>query len=49
MPFGAKKGEKMKDISDGYLLKPYDTQKLSKGLKEYIENRVAVLRTRKKD
>ncbi len=47
MPFGTYKGKQMKDLSDGYLLKLYDTQKLSKAMKEYIEGRVAVLRVKR--
>lgn len=49
MPFGAKKGQKLGDISNGYLLKLYDLQKgkMPKALKEYIEQRIPILRTLK--
>ena len=46
-PLGVFKGKKLKDVSDGYLLKLYDAGKAGR-LKEYIENRIAVLRVTKK-
>lgn len=49
MPFGKKKGEKLGDISNGYLLTLYDRQKekLSAELIDYIEDRIPVLRSQK--
>jgi uncharacterized protein (DUF3820 family) len=46
MPFGAKKGTRLGDISDGYFLTLYDAGKLSGKMKIYVENRIAVLRHR---
>lgn len=43
MPFGKKKGQRLGDISDGYLLTLYDRTKVQGFLKEYIENRIPVL------
>jgi hypothetical protein len=36
----------MKEVSDGYLLTLYDAGKLSGALKEYVENRIPILRHR---
>jgi hypothetical protein len=47
MPFGTKKGKKMSEISDGYFIKLYDAGKTSGALKQYIEERIPVLRSRK--
>lgn len=47
MPFGTKKGTRLGDISDGYLLTLYDAGKTSGKLKAYIENRIPVLKNRK--
>jgi hypothetical protein len=46
MPFGKNKGKKLSDVSTGYLLKLFDVQKekLPEGLKNYIEDRIPVLR-----
>jgi hypothetical protein len=46
LKFGAKKGMKLGDVSDGYLLTLYDAGKTSGTLKKYIEERIPVLRSR---
>jgi hypothetical protein len=50
MPFGTKKDKKLGEISNGYLLTLYDRQKekLPKELKEYIEDRIPMLRSIKR-
>lgn len=47
MPFGKHKGKPLRDVPDGYLLQLYDAKKLSGQLKEYVENRIPVLRFQK--
>ncbi len=44
MPFGTKKGLRLGDISDAYLIRLYDTQVLSKRMREYIENRIPMFK-----
>lgn len=45
MPFGKYKGKPVSELSDGYLLKLYDTNKLPKWLKEYAEENISILRS----
>lgn len=47
MPFGKYKDKPLRDVPDGYLLYQYDANKLSGELKEYVENRIPVLRFQK--
>lgn len=49
MLFGTKKGKKLGEITNGYLQKLFDTQKdkLPQDLKDYIEDRIPVLRFQK--
>lgn len=47
MPFGKYKGKALKDAPDGYLLWLYDHKKLKGELKEYVEERIPVLRVMK--
>lgn len=45
--FGKHKGKKMSEVPDGYFLYLYDRNKLKGELKEYVENRIPMLRTLK--
>jgi len=47
MPFGKYKGKPLSDVPDSVLLFLYDRKKLSGQLKEYVENRIPVLRVMK--
>ncbi|MBC7948010.1 MAG: hypothetical protein H7Y42_09045 [Chitinophagaceae bacterium] len=44
MPFGKKKGQRLADVSDGYLLTLYDSGKVKGKWRDYIENRIPILR-----
>ena len=47
MPFGKYKGQALKDVPDSVLLWYYDNKKLSGQLKDYVEDRIPVLRFQK--
>jgi uncharacterized protein (DUF3820 family) len=48
MPFGKHKGKELSEVPDGYFLYLYDRKILVGWLKEYVENRIPVLRATKK-
>ncbi len=43
MPFGKYVGKKVSELSDGYLLKLYDNNRLPDWLREYAENTIPIL------
>lgn len=49
MPIGTKKGQKLGDLTNGYLTTLYDKRRdtLSEELKAYIETRVPIIRFQK--